>query len=259
MIEQNLFIDTLGYNVQIKHQLERPAGIGMPAQATRTVLRHNLFTKANNASTGTHARPNLLLGHFPRQGAGSNDTYEVTHNLFVCNPRESLLQAEGNLSIARNIFVNPVGDAISIQPHHDIPKNVDIRQNFVAASGKGVSIPEAPSSYTQSVTANWIYAPAAATGGKQSDNQIAPFNLAEPALARWLGLGRDTASRIHEFAPLIEVAHRVCVNRKEDNALRDHPMCQIVTQLSAAINKRTVSAATAASAAHWDADRCEWK
>ncbi len=268
LIEQNLIIDTVGYNLQIKHQLERPDGIGMPTLQTRTVVRHNLFTKANNASTGTHARPNLLLGHFPRQGAGSNDTYEVTNNLFFCNPKESLLQAEGRLSIARNIFVNPAGDAISIQPHNDIPKNVDVQQNFVAASGKGVSISDATSNFIQSVTGNWIYAPVAATGGKQSDNQVAPFNLAEPALARWLGLGRDAASRINEFAPLIEVAHRVCASRKEDNqappsrlpgALRNHPMCQIVMQLSAAMNKPNVPASTAASSVPWESERCLWK
>ena len=270
LIEQNLMVDTLGYNLQIKHQLERPAGIGLPAQPTRTVIRHNLFTKANNATTGVHARPNLLLGHLPRQGAGSSDLYEVTHNLFFCNPGESLLQAEGSLSIARNILVNPAGDAISIQPHNDIPKSVDVQQNFVAASGKGISISEAPSNYTQSVTGNWIYSPAGATGGKQSDNQVAPFNLAERSLARWLGSARDAASRSNEFAPLMDVAQRMCASRKDENqeqpsrlpeALRTHPVCQIVMQLSAAMHKPNVpaSASETVSVEHRDTERCSWK
>jgi hypothetical protein len=281
LIEQNLIIDTLGYNLQIKHQIDRPAVTGMPTQQTRTVIRHNIFSKANGASTGAHARPNMLLGHFPRLGAGSNDAYEVTNNFFFCNPSESLLQAEGNLSIARNIFVNPDGDAIAIRPHNDVPKNVEVLRNFVAASGKSISLSaslsaapsaapaEAPSNYTQSITGNWIYSPAAATGGKQSGNQVSPFNLAEPSLTRWLGTARDSASRINEFAPLLDVALRMCARRKDDNpeqpsqlpdALRNHPVCAIVMQFSAALNNKPNAAASAAvSARHADADRCSWK
>ncbi len=267
LIEQNLIVDTLGYNLQIKHQKDRPAVTGMPTRQTRTVIRHNLLSKANGASTAASARPNLLLGHFPRQGAGSNDAYEVTNNLFFCNPSEALLQAEGNLSIARNIFVNPEGDAIVIRPHNDVPKNVEVLQNFVAASGNSISLPEATSNYTQLITGNWIYSPATATGGKQSGNQVSPFNLAQPSLTRWLGAGRDAATHnSNEFAPLLEVALRACARRKDENhhqsawqpdALRNHPVCQIVTQFSAALNKTNAFAAAVESVR--PADRCAWK
>ena len=249
LIEQNLVVDTLGYNLQIKHQLDRPAGIGMPAQRTRTIVRHNLFTKAHNASSGANARPNMLAGHFPRQGAGSEDHYEISHNLFFCSPGESLLQAEGNLTVARNIFINPDGDAINIRPHNDVPKTVEVRQNFVAASGKGISVSEAPSSYTQytqRVTGNWIFSPAAVTGGTQSGNQVAPFPLAGPSLPQWLDGARDSDVGRSEFAPLLEIANRVCAPRADEkrrypasiaDALRNHPMCQIVKQLSTEAHK----------------------
>jgi len=246
LIEQNLIVDSRGYNLQIKHQIDRPAGIGMPTQPMHTVIRHNLFTKAHNASSGVNARPNLLLGHFPREGTGSEDRYDVTHNLFFTSPGEALLQGEGNLSIARNVLINPEGDAVVIRPHNDIPKSVDVRQNFIAASGKGISVSDAPSKYTQAVTGNWIFSPAGLTGGTQSGNQVAPFHLAGQSLPQWLTLARDSAARTNEFAPLAEVAHRICANRADENfrpqawipdSLHNHPVCQIVKQLSAVINK----------------------
>jgi len=61
LIEYNLIIDTAGYNIQIKHQNPRPTLTGMPTSDTKTVIRHNVFSKANNASSGGNARPNLLV------------------------------------------------------------------------------------------------------------------------------------------------------------------------------------------------------
>ncbi len=73
LIEGNLIVDTTGYNLQIKHQTgTRPTGLGMPASGT-TIIRHNVFSKANNGATGGNARPNLLVGHWPLSDAGAND------------------------------------------------------------------------------------------------------------------------------------------------------------------------------------------
>jgi hypothetical protein len=268
LIEQNLVVDTLGYNLQIKHQTGRPAVAGMPMQPMRTVIRHNVLSKAHGASTGASARPNLLLGHFPRQGAGSNDVYAITNNLFFCNPSESLLQAEGNLSIVRNIFVNAEGDAIVIRPHNDMPRHVEVLRNFVAASGKSIALSDAPPGYTQLITGNAIYSPAAATGGKQSDNRVSPFNLAESSLPRWLGAEQEAASGNNEFAPLFDVALRVCATRKDENheqssrprdVLRNHPVCHFVTRLSAAINRPHAPVAAAVSARLADGGQCAMK
>ncbi|HEX7972761.1 MAG TPA: hypothetical protein VF501_11295 [Thiobacillus sp.] len=73
VIEANRVAHTLGYNLQIKHQKTRP-----PDDADRheTVIRHNVFSK-RDAMPGPLARPNVLLGHFPPTGAGSEDRYLV--------------------------------------------------------------------------------------------------------------------------------------------------------------------------------------
>ncbi len=85
LVEGNLVVDTIGYNVQIKHQNNRPALPGMPASGT-TIVRHNVFSKANNASTGVDARPNLLVGHWPLSGPGQDDVYLIYGNFFWANP-----------------------------------------------------------------------------------------------------------------------------------------------------------------------------
>lgn len=269
LIEQNIVIDTLGYNLQIKHQVGRPTGIGMPVQTSRTVLRHNLFTKANNASSGINARPNLLLGHFPRQGSGSDDHYEVTNNLFFCSPAESLLQGEGNLSIARNIFINPGGDAVNVRPHNDVPRNVDILQNFVAASGKGITVTAAPSAHTQAISGNWVYAPSALSGGMQSGNRVASYSAVDLALWQWLGGNGESPLQKSEFGPLIEIANRMCAPATDQHrrhqswvpdALRQHPACQIIRQLSEPAPKPNGSATPpAGSMDHSDPARCLWR
>ena len=86
LIEGNLIVDTLGYNMQIKHQNPRPPNIGLPVGDNKTIIRHNVFSKANNAATGGNARPNLLVGHWPLSGTGQNDVYEIYGNFFYENP-----------------------------------------------------------------------------------------------------------------------------------------------------------------------------
>lgn len=134
VIEGNRVSQTLGYNLQIKHQKTRP-----PEYAGRhdTVIRYNVFSK-QDALPGPLARPNVLLGHFPLAGAGSEDRYLVYGNLFLHNPSEALLQAEGRVAVYGNVFINGGGDAIHIQPHNDVPRDMDIFSNTVLASGAGI-------------------------------------------------------------------------------------------------------------------------
>jgi hypothetical protein len=83
------------------------------------VIRHNVFLK-NDRPSGDGDRPNVLVGGFPASGAGSEDRYEIYGNLFADNPRESLLQASGRVTIHDNIFVKGGVNAIVLR-NHDLP------------------------------------------------------------------------------------------------------------------------------------------
>jgi hypothetical protein len=193
LIEDNLVVDTIGYNLQIKHQVERAPVPGAPTEQSVTILRNNVFVKSRNASTGESARPNVLLGHFPLRGTGRTDRYEVVDNVFFDNPSEALFQGEGNLVIQRNIFFNPHGDAVVVRPHNDIPRNVSIGYNFVAATGSGVRVWGGDPGLEQVVARNAVYAGKAIEGGVLHDNQTGPFSAAPAAITRWLESARDTA------------------------------------------------------------------
>jgi hypothetical protein len=157
IIEYNLIYDTLGYNIQIKHQNPRPTDIGMPTGDNKTIIRHNVFSKTNNYSTGVNARPNLLVGHWPLSGTGSNDSYEIYGNFFLNNPSEVLFQGEGNLAFYNNVLINDFGRAIYVAPHNDVPKNVAIFYNTVISTGRGIHIVNPNSNYTQFVMGNAVF------------------------------------------------------------------------------------------------------
>lgn len=155
LIEYNTVVDAIGYCMQIKHQIERPAGLPDRAE---TVVRHNVFAKTAGASIGGNARPNLLFGHFPTSGAGAEDRYVIFGNLLYDNATENLLQAEGNLAIYSNVFVNPSGGAIAIQPHNDVPREVDVAFNTIVAFGRGLSIRGGNTAFEQRARYNTIFA-----------------------------------------------------------------------------------------------------
>ncbi|PYT33476.1 MAG: hypothetical protein DMG58_07315, partial [Acidobacteria bacterium] len=96
VIENNLIQNTIGYNLQVKHQLSRPYIAGMPTAQTSTIIRNNVFIKDDQPSPDGD-RPNVLVGGFPDTGYGSSDLYEIYGNFFNHNPREALLQAEGRV------------------------------------------------------------------------------------------------------------------------------------------------------------------
>jgi hypothetical protein len=137
LIEYNVVLDSLGYNLQVKHQAPRPTDVGLPAGPSRTVIRRNVFSKANNANGGANARPNVLVGHFPLTGSGVDDRYEIYGNFFYDNPTHTLFQGEGNVAIHDNVFVNRSGGAINVRPHNDRPREVLIHHNTVLAAATG--------------------------------------------------------------------------------------------------------------------------
>ena len=159
LIEHNVIMDTLGYNIEIKHQIPRPTDVGLPTEDSKTIIRHNVFSKANNASrSGTWARPNLLVGHWPLSGSGSNDLYEIYGNFFYENPSEALFQGEGNIALYDNVFVNSSRSAVSIQPHNDRPRTISVFNNTVVASGTGIRVAGVSTLYDQLVAGNAVFA-----------------------------------------------------------------------------------------------------
>jgi hypothetical protein len=187
IIENNAILDTIGYNIEIKHQNPRPTGIGMPTGQSRTLIRHNVFSKANGAAGGGNARPNLLVGHWPLSGAGTTDLYEIYGNFFYQNPVEVLFQGEGNIALHDNVFVNDFGTAVDIQPHNDVPRNVTVYHNTVVATGNGIQITGAASGTTQSIVGNAVFAGSPLSGPGQSNNITDTYAAANTYLVNPMG------------------------------------------------------------------------
>ncbi|MEW9899349.1 hypothetical protein ABWL39_12055 [Chitinivorax sp. PXF-14] len=187
LIERNVVADSIGYNLQIKHQQPRPPLPDMPVQPSRTLIRHNVFIKGHNSSSGIAARPSVLVGHWPLQGAGQDDLYEIYGNLFYQNPSEALFQGEGNIAFYHNVLFNSHGDAVHIQPHNDIPRRIDIFRNTVLATGDGILIrnPLFGAGEPQRVYANAVFSARGNSGGERWGNveaewQAAPQYLRAP-------------------------------------------------------------------------------
>jgi hypothetical protein len=176
LIERNLVVDSTGYNLQIKHQVARPDLPDMPAGRNVTIIRHNVFAKANSRAPEA-ARPSMLVGHFPREGLGAEDHYLIYGNFFYQNRNEALFQGEGNVALYANVFVNDFADGVHIQPHNDVPRRIVIAYNTVVAKGAGivVTVQEGGPRYQREVRANAVFAqvPIAAAGAVR--NLAAPL------------------------------------------------------------------------------------
>jgi hypothetical protein len=183
VIEYNTIIDTIGYNIEIKHQNPRPTVVGMPTGDSRTIIRHNVFSKSvATSSGGANARPNLLVGHMPLSGAGQNDRYEIYGNFFFQNPVEVLFQGEGNIYFYNNVLYNSLGTAIAIQAQNGVPRDVHVFNNTVVASDTGISISGGASGYVQEVFGNAVFAGTPLSGGARRDNVTDTFAQASTYL-----------------------------------------------------------------------------
>ncbi len=162
VIEYNVIADTMGYNLQIKHQLPRGYDTeGMPENHGATIIRHNVFSKAKGAGDEQMARPNVLVGHTPYAGPGLEDWYQIYGNLFYQNPHEALFQGEGNLALYNNLFVNSHEvdfPAVAIQRHNWIPRRVRVFHNTVVSRGKGISLRGGSQCHKQRVYGNAVFA-----------------------------------------------------------------------------------------------------
>lgn len=181
IVEGNFVKDPQGYCMQIKHQISRPKTPGIPTGPCTTIIRYNVFVK-NDRRGDSGDRPNLLVGGFPAAGPGATDRYQIYGNLLVHNPRESLFQGTGSISLHDNIFVDTPRTAVAVMPHHgQSPRRVRIYHNTFFRTGRTVRISGLPAGaerivggnllLTGAAGANW---PANATlGGRAMTAQIA--------------------------------------------------------------------------------------
>lgn len=185
LIEGNRISATLGYNLQIKHQKGRPETQPERDRAHDTVIRHNLFSKVDGGPAGPAARPNVLVGHMPAQGPGAADRVLLYGNLFWHNPGESLFQGEGQLALYNNVFVTDGSDALRVQPHNGVPRQVRVLFNTVLARGNGltVRVPE-DNAFEQVLAGNLVFAARPLEGGLQAGNFVGEPSQAGRHLAR---------------------------------------------------------------------------
>jgi hypothetical protein len=231
VIERNVIRDTLGYNLQVKHQAPWPEVPGLPEGRTVTIIRDNVFAKAANGATGAQARPNVLVGDVPPAGRGAANGYEIYRNRFFANPTEALLQVEGNVAILANVFVNDTGAAINVQPHNGRVRDILILGNTVVASGHGIAIRGGDASYAQRIVGNAVFAAVPIAGGVASDNVTGSRAEAAQHLASPLAVGvaRDfrpkpgalegAALDVRDYAGLAE-RDRDCAGRPRDWSIR---------------------------------------
>lgn len=185
IIEHNLVTDPPGYAIQIKHQIARTTLDIAPRGRFVTIIRHNVLSKANGGSPGPHARPNLLVGHWPLSGEGSRDTYLIHGNFLHENPHEALFQGEDRIAFYDNIAINRNGPGIQIQPHNDVPREVRILRNTVVTAGDPIVVrqPENPPPDPQTIDGNATFSSRPVTGGVRVNNLAFPLERASELLS----------------------------------------------------------------------------
>lgn len=192
VIEENIILDTVGYNLQIKHQLVWPDNIpGIPKERVSTIIRRNFFSKDGAPVAGASPRPNVLVGHRPLSGNGTNSQYLIYGNVFYQNPREALFQGEGNLNIYNNLFINEYRtnfSAVVIQPHKSVPREVRVFNNTVVARNKGIYVTGGSEAHQQFVFGNAVFAELPVRAGNQWANVVDSYANAVNYLKRPFGI-----------------------------------------------------------------------
>jgi hypothetical protein len=185
VIEGNLFINTIGYNMEIKHQV--PYGsqswvAQIPPGPNRTIIRDNVFIKEKNGwepSRVAGARPNLLVGPFPDTGVGSSDLYEIYGNFFYKNPVEALLQVSGRVAVHDNVFAASGPGQLSayFTDHNGVLKLAHVYNNTLYSSAGGGIVFATSARQGDAVVGNLVATAGTAIGGSianSSGNLVAP-------------------------------------------------------------------------------------
>ncbi len=161
-LQDNVIINPTGYGVQIKHQAERPRFAGLPKGQSTTTIVGNVIIKQARSSTGSLARPNLLVGHFPPRGPGANDRYLIWGNLLFENSsrEEPLFQGEGHFEFFNNVLINRHGPGLLIKRHNLRPQRIAVFKNRIYSQSYALDIHGADPAYAQSVKNNLLLSPA---------------------------------------------------------------------------------------------------
>jgi hypothetical protein len=184
LIENNLVINTKGYNLQIKAQLDtvRDNFAGTSNDFQKTIIRYNVWSKDSGATPigiGDGSRPCMLMDNFPSTGFGTNDMYEVYGNFFYNNPTEALMQVTGNTTAYDNLFVNRVAPAsfkaVVITNHNGFaPRKMNLFHNTVLCSSAagGIGLTGANASYPQYCYANAVFSAGTPISGFAAANSV---------------------------------------------------------------------------------------
>jgi len=181
-VADNRIIEPIGYGIQIKHQLDRPAGAAAAPQTT--TIRGNTIIKTRPAATPELARPNLLVGHWPLSGAGAGDSYLVHDNLLFDNPSEALFQGEGNLAFFNNLLFNPHGAGLRIRPHNDRPRDVAVFNNTIVAAALGVGFAGGEAGHARAFEHNIVFGNPAVESEVPGDNLLGDFENARSSFVQ---------------------------------------------------------------------------
>lgn len=182
LIEGNRIVDPVGYGIQIKHQHARPDFA--PAARSDTIIRGNVIVKSRVAASPEVARPSLLVGHFPIEGAGAHDRYLVVGNLLVDNPSEALFQGEGNVAFYNNLLFNPRGEGLRIQPHNHLPREVAVFNNTIVAAALGIGFTGAEPGHRQLVEHNLVFGNPPIRSDVAGENRSGAYDRARAAFVR---------------------------------------------------------------------------
>jgi len=160
IIEYNLIKNTIGYNIEIKHQNVGSRNIAGMTLNGKTIIRHNVLSKENNSSSGGSARPNLLVGAFPASGDGANDFYEIYGNFIWQNPFEALFQGTGNIMFYDNVCVNYAGgNGVGFQTHNSFaPRDIKVFSNTIVTDiSWGIRLMDTDPAFQKYVYGNAIF------------------------------------------------------------------------------------------------------
>ena len=114
------------------------------------------------------------------------DRYLIEGNVFFGNPTEALFQGEGNITLLGNVFINPHGDGIVVQPHHDAPRRVEVAHNFVATRGSPLRVRDTDPRFPASLHDNETVDMPGPAWDSIDDSQSPSATQLGRAVARWL-------------------------------------------------------------------------
>jgi len=183
LIEGNRIVDPVGYGIQIKHQHARPE-FAIAGETAHTVIRSNVIVKSRVAASPEMARPSLLVGHFPLAGPGAQDRYLIHDNLMIDNPSEALFQGEGNIALYNNLFFNPRGEGVRIQPHNHLPREVAVFNNTIVAAALGIEFSGGEEGYARTFEHNLVYGNPPVRSDVPGENATGAYDKARGAFAR---------------------------------------------------------------------------